>query len=385
MRRHRIFAVIASSDAGGAEETFATLLRHLDRRRFEVFVACHGRGLFFEEYERHASRIWALDLRRVIDLRTVARLARLMRDTRCDLVHTYLWSADLIGGLAARLAGIRATVATVTSEYFLTLGAPSRLVALRRRLLSRTYRSTYRLASRVVTMSRFLASDLSDRPGLRVPARKIEVIYNPLDEARLAGALAAAPALVRATGSPVVVTVANFHPVKGHEALVRAMPAVVARHPDARFVLVGDGPTRPAIELLVRSLGLAPHVVFTGQLLNGAAAMRGADLLVLPSLSEGLGVVLLEAFALGTPVVASRTGGIPEVLGENEAGLLVPPGDPGALAGAMLRALDDPAATAARVARGRQRLAERFSVEQFVERTERLYLDLLAARDAPAD
>ena len=104
-----------------AAQVFATLLRRLDRDRFEVFVACHGQGALFEEYRRHAAGIWSLDLLRVARPGTVRRLARLMRDTRADLVHTHLWSADLLGGLAARQARVRATVSTVTAEYFLAI------------------------------------------------------------------------------------------------------------------------------------------------------------------------------------------------------------------------------------------------------------------------
>jgi len=385
MARIRVFGVIASSEAGGAEETFATLLRRIDPSRFELYVACHGRGPLYEEYRKHSAGVWSLDLLRVWNPASVLRLARLMRQTRCDVVHTCLWSADLLGGAAASLAGVRGIAATVTTEYFRSFGAGP-LVRVRRRLLSRVYRATYWLPHRVVTVSRFLADDLVRRPGLRVPARKIEVIYNPLDRDALTRLLASPGASVRrwTDGSPIVTAVANFHPVKGHQTLVRAMPAIVRRYPGVRFVLVGDGPARAGIEALVASLGLTPAVVFTGQVVGGARAMRESDVVVLPSLSEGLGVALLEALAIGTPVVASRTGGIPEVLGEQEAGLLVTPGDPDALADAILAVLDDPDTARRRAERGRQIVAERFTVERFVEQTERLYRTLAGVSESAA-
>ena len=376
MSRLRVFAVIASSDAGGAEEVFATLLRRLDRDRFEVYVACHGQGVMFDEYRRHAAGIWSIDLLHVARPGTIVRLVRLMRETRADLVHTHLWSADLLGGLAARRAGVP-TVCTVTAEYFLAIGV-SPLVALRRRLLSRTYRSTYWCADRVVAVSQYLARDLAERPGIRVPAEKIDVVYNPLDEDRLAEQVRSAGASVRrwTRGSPVITTVANFHPIKGHDVLVRAMPAVVERHPGATFVLVGAGPTRAAIEARVASLGLTAHVVFTGQIPGGARAIVGSDVVAVPSLSEGFGVSVIEALALGTPVVATTAGGIPEIFGDQAVGWLVPPGDADALARAILAVLEDPAGARRRAELGRRVVAERFSVERFVGRTEHLYRTL---------
>ncbi|HCE04488.1 MAG TPA: glycosyl transferase, partial [Acidobacteria bacterium] len=113
MERIRLFSVIAASGAGGAEQVFATLLQGLDPERFEIVVACHGRGSMAETYRRHAAQVWHLDLVDLRRPRTITRLAALMRESRCDLVHTHLWTADVLGGLAARLAGIRRVVSSV--------------------------------------------------------------------------------------------------------------------------------------------------------------------------------------------------------------------------------------------------------------------------------
>lgn len=377
MTRIRLFQVIASSSLGGAEEMFAALLRGLDRDRFDVSVACHGRDELYEEYARHADRIWSLDLTRLSRPPTVFTLARLMRETRCDIVHTQLWTADTLGGIAARLAGVRRTVATVTGPYHLPIDV-SGLAKLGRLAKSRVYRASYLLFDRVITASEYIAADLRRRSGLRVSSRRVDVIHYGVDPARVERAAREGhvdPSWFE--GSPVVAAVANFHPIKGHAPLIRAMPRVIQQFPQARLVLVGDGPSRGKVEALVDALGIRSHVVFTGRVPCGPRVIAESDLVVMPSIVEGLGVVLLEALALGTPVVAARTGGIPEVIGNDEAGLLVPPGDSDALAHAIVRALAGRDETRQRAERGRLVVRERFAVDAMVRQIERVYLDLM--------
>jgi glycosyltransferase involved in cell wall biosynthesis len=377
VNRTRIFGVIASSDVGGAEEMFLTLLRGLDRERYEISVACHGRDRNFDEYARAADRIWAIDLVSLTRIGTVGTLARLMRESRADIVHTYLWTADTLGGLAARRAGVRRSVATVTAAYHLPIDVTG-LAKAARLAKSCVYRATYRLFDRVIACSEYVAADLRERTGLRVPPGKIDVIYNVTDPLRIerdAERNEIEPAWMQ--GSPTISIIANFYPIKGHPALIRAIPQVVRQHPLARFVLVGDGPTRAEMERLADALGVRAHVVFTGRVACGRGVIAGSDLVVVPSISEGFGIVVLEALVLGTPVVATRAGAIPEILGDDEAGLLAAPGDPASLAGAILRALADPDGTRARVVRGRAVVRERFSVETMARGVEGVYRDLM--------
>jgi glycosyltransferase involved in cell wall biosynthesis len=377
MRRTRIFGVIASSDVGGAEEMFLTLLRGLDRERYDISIACHGRDRNFDEYARSADRIWPLDLVRLTRVGTIGSLAGLIRESRADIVHTYLWTADTLGGLAARRAGVRRTVATVTAAYHLPIDVTG-LARAARLVKSGLYRATYRLFDRVIACSEYVAADLRDRTGLRVPAGKIDVIYNVTDPRRIERAATEGdldPTWMQ--GSPVISTIANFYPIKGHAPLIRAIPRVVRQHPRARFVLVGDGPTRTDMENLADALGVRAHLAFTGRVPYGPRVIAGSDLVVVPSISEGLGIVLLEALVLGVPVVATRAGAIPEILGDDEAGLLAAPDDPASLAEAILRALADPAATRGRVARGRAVVRERFSVETMVRGVDGVYRGLM--------
>jgi rhamnosyl/mannosyltransferase len=152
------------------------------------------------------------------------------------------------------------------------------------------------------------------------------------------------------------------------------MPRVLAACPGARCTLVGDGPRRHELEALAERLGLGDRVTFVGSVADPLALLQTGDLFVLPSVAaEGAPMALLEALALGTPTVATRAGGIPEVVDDGRTGLLVPPGDPAALAGAMLRVLGD-AALASRLSRaGREDARTRFAASSTTARLETLY------------
>jgi glycosyltransferase involved in cell wall biosynthesis len=379
VERIRLFSVIAASGAGGAEQVFATLLQGLDPERFEVTVACHGRGSMAETYRRHASQVWSLDL---VDLRkpsTITRLAGLMRDARCDVVHTHLWTADVLGGLAARLAGVRRVVSSVAGAYFLPIGVSGWRRA-RRQVFSRLFRAIYRRCDRVIAPSHYVADDLLTRPGIRVPQERLCVIENGVDvdhEERLVRYANGGGSSARwGTGSPRISVVANFFPIKGHEFLIRAVPAVLAVHPQARFVLAGGGESRTAMIGLADRLGVGASVTFPGEIADALELMRASDLVVIPSISEGLPISLVEAMALGRSVVTTGVGGIPEVVEDGVSARVVPPRDPAALAAAMLELLGDDGLARQLGAHAQRVAAERFSAARMVRRTQELYVEL---------
>ena len=156
-------------------------------------------------------------------------------------------------------------------------------------------------------------------------------------------------------GVAVIIAVGALTPEKDHATLLHALAALRVRLPSTRLVLIGDGPRRHALTALARSLAIADHVCVEGERADAAARIRGADVLVQPSRREALGTAVLEAMALGTPVVASAAGGLGELLGGG-AGLLVPPGNAAAFAGAIERVLTDPAFRGAMVREARARV-----------------------------
>jgi glycosyltransferase involved in cell wall biosynthesis len=197
---------------------------------------------------------------------------------------------------------------------------------------------------------------------------------------------AACPTLLREydipADAPIVGVVARLEPEKGHPTLLEAWPAVRTAVPDARLLIVGEGSQRELLEVQAASLGLldgaAPAVVFTGRRDDVPAVTAALDVAVLPSYREAQGLSILEAMALSRPVVASAVGGIPEMIDDGRTGLLVPPKDAAALAGALTRLLRDPV-EAERLGRaGHDLVHERFCVEQMVRAVETIYDDAVA-------
>jgi len=285
------------------------------------------------------------------------RLKRLIRSRSPDVVHLHSRrGADWLGGLAARLSG---TPSVLTRR----VDNPERpwVGALK-----------YRLFDRVVAISGAVAQVLT-ASGLRETPAIVHSAVDPASVATRCDGEAFRAGLDIPAGAPVIGMVAQFIPRKGHEAALDAFPGVLERHPDAHLVFFGRGPLEQALRERVARDGLAGRVRFAGFRDDMEALYACLDVLLHPAREEGLGVALLQAGAAGVPVVACRAGGIPEVVVDNETGLLVEPGDTGALAGAVCRLLASREERTAMGAAARRRVEEHFSVAGMVDAYLRIY------------
>jgi len=174
-------------------------------------------------------------------------------------------------------------------------------------------------------------------------------------------------------GSPVVGNVAALVPHKGQRYLIEAAHLVIQQVPDARFIILGEGELREHLEHLVREHHLEKHVLLPGFRTDVLGCIKGFDLFVMSSVTEGLGTSLLDAMACARPIVATRAGGIPEIVEDEVNGLLVPPRDHTALAQAIVRALKDEGLRRRMGDAGLARVRERFTVERMVEETAAVY------------
>jgi glycosyltransferase involved in cell wall biosynthesis len=179
-------------------------------------------------------------------------------------------------------------------------------------------------------------------------------------------------------GAPVVGNIAALAAHKGQKHLVAAAKRVVRELPDTRFLIVGDGELREALERQIKELGLERHVLLTGFRPDALGLMKSLDLFVMSSVTEGLGSAVLEAMACRIPIVGTRAGGIPEAIVDGQSGVLVPPHDDEALATAMLRVLRDRELAARLAEGGRARVEDAFSVDRLVSETVRVYSERLA-------
>ncbi len=180
----------------------------------------------------------------------------------------------------------------------------------------------------------------------------------------------------------VIGIIGRLAEVKGHDTLIRAMPAILAKEPAARLLIVGDGPDRPALNQRLHELGLMGDTTFTGQIGNVGAALRAIDVVAIPSLREGLPYALLEAMALDRPVVASAVGGLAETINHCENGILFRVGDAQALAKALLSVLGDPQLRQT-IVRGGRDTVEDFDITRHIDRLVTMYDALAAGRPIP--
>lgn len=351
---------------GGMEGQLVEVATRLDRSRWNLHVACvRALGPLRTRLEAAGVRPWSCGPRSFKSpglVLAIYRLARDLRARRIHLLHAFDMYSNILGVLAARLAGVRAVIASQRE-----------LPALRQGLERLAQRVVLPLASHVLVNSEAIAEDLS---RLRVARpRRIVVIPNGVDLARFR------PMPTRQhspNGRMVVGTLANLRPEKAIQDLLRAAVLVRQRCPDARCAVWGDGPSRAELERLVDALGLGGVVELRGPTGAPEVALRELGIFVLPSLSEGCPNVLLEAMATGLPVVATNVGGSAGVVQDQETGLLVPPGDPAQLAQAIVRLIEDPAQAAHLARQARRRVHSDFSIERMVDRIQALYERALA-------
>jgi glycosyltransferase involved in cell wall biosynthesis len=280
-------------------------------------------------------------------------LARVVRATRADVVHTHLVHADLYGGVAAKLRGAR-LVSTKHNDDPFRLG-PFRHVE----------RGLSRLADRVITITDALRDFTVERVG--VDADKVETIHYGLDD--LPEAWGVNPPDNVAADARVLLSVARLTQQKGIDVAIRALPLLPE---DTVLVVLGEGPERETLEGLARELGVAGRVFLPGRVPDVAAWLRRATLLVHPARWEGFGLGVLEGMLAGLPVVASRVSSLPELVVDEETGVLVRPDDPSALALGVAKALELPQLGEA----GRERARREFSVARMADRTVDLYRSL---------
>ena len=334
---------------GGSERHLLTLLPALAARGIEpVFVGLDDPAWdpadFYDALTVPAVRIPApRDLDPLL-------LSRLVRGLRADVVHTHLVHADLYGGLAAKLRGTTLVSTKHNDDPFRT------------GVFRFAERGLARLADRVIAISDSLRRFTVDQVG--VPAEKVETIHYGLDEPPRAWGTNppdAVPASAR-----VVLSTSRLTRQKGIDVAVEALSFLPD---DVVLVVLGEGPEREPLEELAREHVVESRVILPGRVPDVASWLRRASVYVQPARWEGFGLAVLEAMVCGVPVVATNVSSLPELVADGETGLLVPPDDPAALAGAIEGALADPALGAA----GLDRARREFSVQQMADRTVALY------------
>ena len=291
------------------------------------------------------------------DIVALAAMLAVIRRARPAIIHTHTSKAGFIGRLAARLAGVPAVIHQPHGHIFYGYYGRARTAF---------YIALERLAAgwtdRIITLTARGTEEHLAR-GIGRPAQ-FRTVPSGVPTAELRARAPLRAAARAALGVPadafVVIGLGRLVPVKGFDVLVRALPALVAAVPTARVLLVGDGPERPALEAQAAALQVGDHLRITGAAADVVPWLAASDVLAAPSRNEGMGRALVEAMALGVPVVAAAVGGIPTVVSDGECGRLVPAEDAPALA-AALGALGRDEALCGKLGAAAVRRAEAFS------------------------
>ncbi len=354
--RLRVAHVVLQLRTGGMEKVLAELARHADRDAYDLHFVCLGEsGPVADEITSLGWPVTVLNKPRGLRPSHVLKLARLFSRLGTHVVHSHNNDPLLYAALATRFAGVPVHIQTRHGQAIGT---------------SRRHRTAVRLASlfarRVVCVSND-SGRVAAREG--IPARKLLTVHNGIDTERFGYA---GPRL----NGPAVM-VARMVPAKGGDVQLRAVPQILRVRPDFRLCVVGDGVALPGLIEQARALGVASAVQFMGEISNVAAVLASASLFVLPSHSEGVSLTILEAMARGLPVVTTRVGGSPELVDDPATGLLIPPGDPDALAAAVLSIWADPTRGEQMGRAGRERVERHFDVRTMTRQYEALYRELL--------
>jgi glycosyltransferase involved in cell wall biosynthesis len=367
-RRLKVVHCFDTFEVGGTEMNAVRTIERLDRARYDVRVTCLTRrgplearltaaGVPIREYH-----IGSLASARLV-LQGVAFMRWLRRES-IDVVHAHDIYMNVFAVPWARAAGVPLVIAS--RRWWTETNRPSHVWL---------NRWSYGLAHRVLANSPSVGA-LVQAEGLA--ADRVVVIPNFVDESAFtppdATWLLETRAKLGLTPESVVIgVVANLHSIKDHASLLHAVATLVPRFPTLKVVLVGDGVERGALEALTDALSLRRHVVFAGRLPHQPSPHWLFDLSVLCSRGEGFPNSIVEAMAAGRPLVATRVGGIPDVVVDGETGRLVPPGEPAALAGAIDAVLGNRSVAAGYATRGLQRARAMYFEDRVMGQIDALY------------
>ena len=376
-RKIRVLQIVTRLVVRGVPRHVLDLATHLDRDRFEVEVLA-GRGepnegsLWEEAWDRgvvtHKVEALQRAVNPITDLRAYRAIFKRIRKGRYDVVHTHISKAGVIGRLAASRVGGAAIVHTYHGN----------IEELERKtLVSRAYLKFEQLAADVSDALIAVSGDVMTKTcGMGIGAREqFRVIPNGIDLAEFDPTRDwGRPDGL--SGKPIIGMIGSLTPEKGVDVLLEAMPAVVKQIPTVQLSILGDGMLKGELQGQAERLEIAPNVHFAGAVSDVRSWLAAFDLLVLASRREGMGRVLMEAMAMGVPVIGTRVGGIPEVIEDGVNGRLVDSEDSPALSATILELLSDPETCQGQIREGMRSIRE-FGIERVGGEIGKVYEQLI--------
>jgi len=370
IRGARVAHLIETDGPGGAERMLAQLAGELQGAGCPgvAFLPAGQEGWLSRELAAAGIVVEYFQLDRPLSPKLAASLATAFRRHRIDLAHSHEFTMAFYGAWAARQARVPHIITMHGGRYY--AGRLRRKLALR---------AAAALSGGVVAVSQVLAGQLCR--DLWIRSTRITTIpngvrFDPLAQSTIRSELALSPE------DPLVVTVGNLYPVKGHRVLLDAAALLSSQHPNLHVAIAGRGELAATLVEQASELGLAGRLHLLGLRTDVANVLAAADVFVLPSLSEGLPLALLEAMCAARPIVASAVGEVPVALAAGAAGLLVEPGNAAALAAALHRVLANRFEAQLLGKSAQARAAAEYGIARMVTRYAALYERLLCGRRA---
>lgn len=362
----KVLHVIDSLHLGGAQEVVLNLATCGDRRRFTHEVATmHGRGVYWERMAALGIPLHSLSPHKFLPW-YAASLPELLVRGRFDILHCHLIASNIIAKPLGRMCGVPVILNHDHTNDDYRAGNRIRLAL---------DSLSNRLATHIIAVSDSCRKFLIEREG--VPEAKITLIQNAIDLGRFSTSCGTRAGARKALGlpddRPVVAGVGRLNPQKNFSLFIRIAAGVLKQHPQAVFILAGEGPEEGHLRRLALECGVGDRFHFCGYVPDTRQVYLAADVLLMPSLFEGLPMSLLEAMAMRVPVVASALDGIAEVVEDGRDGFLVPSGDVAGFAGRVCRLIETPALRDQVGAAASDKITHRFSSGRMCGEVERVY------------
>ncbi len=358
-----IIYIISSYDIYGAEKVIINDCLFLLNKGYKIMIVIirpKGEFPFLAKARKMGIPCWHLASNYKFDITAIFKLKNIIKEQKCDLVHSNGYKSDVISILACRLAKIPVvtTVHGWTSDNFKV------------RIYERMQALCWRFFDKVICVCDFYRKKAQ---SLGVPAHNLKVIYNGI----IIKNYTQEQSLLRMSSLRVGI-IGRLSNEKGHGYFLEAAAEVLKTNPMVSFVIIGDGPERENIEKFIAKLKIKKNIILLGYIENIEKIYEDLDLVVISSLREGLPIVLLEAMQYGKPVIATKVGGIPEVIRDRKDGILVEPRSSSAITNALIELIKDENLRIEFSANAKKRIIEEFSCQRRIEEIEELYSQVIA-------
>lgn len=377
MKKIKLLFVIDKLNIGGAQSHILQLLKGMNRDRFSLYLCClMEEGDLFEETKNTGTSAFVLHVKRIYGpsgIRGMFKLARFIKMEGIDVVHTLLFSANILGNLSAKLAHAPLIISGRRDTGIHREGRWQHRIA---------YRFAHSLADRVFVVSNAVRDVVHRCEGVNLD--KILTIYNGIELKNTDGNNGATElrkelGLGNSTG--VVGIIAGLNWFKGYADFIAAASLILKEKPQTKFLIIGDGPLREFLQSLARQKGLDGSISFLGKRKDVRDLLGIMDVSVNASFSEGMSNTILESMAAGVPVVATNVDGNKEVVIDGETGFLVPLHEPEEMKRKIIYLLNNKQTAETMGQKARQLVQNKFSLSQMIKKLENAYIDLLKEKN----